>query len=61
MSEAPERMRVAKCYPFKEPDDFYVCNPRLEHPASIEYIRADRVDALLKALPLRLVKQKEGE
>lgn len=49
MSEAPERMRVAKCYPFKEPDDFYVCNPRLEHPASIEYIRADYVDALLKA------------
>lgn len=40
-SEAPERIIVAKCHPFKEPDDFYVCHPRLQHPAGVEYVRAD--------------------
>jgi hypothetical protein len=41
MTDAPERIVVAKCYQFKEPDDFYVCHPRLQHPAGVEYIRAD--------------------
>ena len=39
--DAPEKIKVAKCHPFKEPDDFYVCHPRLEHPAGVEYTRSD--------------------
>ena len=52
-SEAPERIIVAKCHPFKEPDDFYVCHPRLQHPAGVEYVRADLHQQALEAAEAR--------
>ena len=49
MSDAPERIMVSKCHPFKEPDDLYVCHPRLQHPAAVEFVRADVVKELVEA------------
>ena len=49
-NNAPERIMVAKCHPFKEPDDLYVCHPRLQHPAAVEFVRADVVKELVEAL-----------
>jgi hypothetical protein len=49
VADMPETIRVAKCHPFKEPDDLYVCHPRLQHPAAVEYVSADTAEARERA------------